>query len=375
MVKLKRRDFIGLIASGITIGSVVTLLENKRYSNKEVKISNINSNLSSYYAIVYGNPKLGYKAIGNNGEVLFSGQCNEGSGTCGIYEALKYVQSNYKFGKVIILGTFYPINSPTISSTEVEVEGNATIYVNPNSLPFILSLRTRNIKILWYKNIGIVNNILTSRKSFSLNPYVIFTNNTEGLLFANGDQAIGEPNSFTISLWVYGNQNPYGGYILSYGSLKSGKIWAIQNTQNSITFSGSLGDISASLPSSSNFNIIVTWNNGYAELYINGNKVSSGKVQIEYKSPAYIWINNFPIQSQQGGLNLPSWFSYVENIQIYNSILSPSQISKLASSPVQDPVDQSIVLWALYRYIMYLGDLITGKGFQRMGSLLFSGVI
>ena len=46
MVKLKRRDFIGLIASGITIGSVVTLLENKRYSNKEVKISNINSNLS-----------------------------------------------------------------------------------------------------------------------------------------------------------------------------------------------------------------------------------------------------------------------------------------------------------------------------------------
>ncbi|ACR41292.1 LamG-like jellyroll fold domain-containing protein [Saccharolobus islandicus] len=372
MVKLKRRDFIGLTIAGGTIAGLVNFLENKPKSNL-VQITNKKAFLYEYFAIVYGNPEIGYKAIDNNGQILFDGKCSDGTGTCGIYEALEYVESNYGYGKIIIFGNFYPVNSPPSISSDVEIEGNATIYVNPNSLPFVLSLRLRKIRVLWYKNIGIINNMLAKRNIFSLNPYVLFTNTYESLLLSNGEQTIGEPSSFTISAWVYGEQNPYGGYILSYGSLERGIVWTLQSTQNSIIFSGSSGKVSSIAPQSTPFHIGITWNNGYTELYINGKMVNSAEIQIEYKSPAYIWINNFPIQSQQSGLNLPSWFSYVENIQLYNSVLSESQILQLASSPIQDPVDQSIILWALYRYVMYLGDLITGKGFQRIGALFYNG--
>ncbi|MCH4816295.1 MAG: LamG domain-containing protein [Saccharolobus sp.] len=372
MVKLKKRDFIGLAIAGSTIAGLAIFLGNKPKSSL-LQVTK-NRTLYEYFAIVYGNPEIGYKAIDNDGQILFDGKCSDGSGTCGIYEALEYVESKYGYGKIAIFGNFYPVNSPSISSN-VEIEGNATIYVNSNSLPFILSLQLRNIRVLWYKTIGIINNLLTKRNIFSLNPYVLFTNTYESLLLCNGKQTIGEPSSFTISAWVNGMQNPYGGYILSYGSLERGIVWTLQNTQNSIIFSGSSGKVSSIAPQSTPFHIGITWNNGYTQLYINGKMVSSAEIQIEYKSPAYIWINNFPIQSQQGGLNLSSWSSYIENIQLYNSVLSESQISQLASSPLQDPVDQSIILWALYRYIMYLGDLITGKGFQRIGSLFYNGPI
>lgn len=68
--------------------------------------------------------------------------------------------------------------------------------------------------------------------------------------------------------------------------------------------------------------------------------------------PAYLWIGNFPNASQQGGLvpaNGP--FAWLENIQFYNTALSSSQVSQLASSPAQDPVDYSaLVSWSLMGY-------------------------
>ena len=144
--------------------------------------------------------------------------------------------------------------------------------------------------------------------------------------------------------------------------------------KKTIIFEGTSGSISAPYPSSIPFHIAVTYNNGQASIYINGNQVTSGRVSISYPNVAYLWINNFPIRSQQGGINPGSWYSTIENIQFYNNVLSISQISNLASSIGQDPVTTP-VFWGLYRYIMYLGDLITGKGFQRMGALCYSGVV
>ncbi|WP_338602446.1 LamG-like jellyroll fold domain-containing protein [Sulfolobus tengchongensis] len=370
MVKLGRRKFLGLSASALTAMSLITFIEEQRLKEN----SYFPHIFNEYSAIVFGNPSTQYTAVTNNGEILFKGNCNEGSGTCGIYETIEYVQKVYGYGKIGLFGVFFPTKSPSISSN-IKIGGNAILYVNPNTLPFIVSLaREGNIKILWYKNIGIINYILEKRGSFSLSPYVIFTTTSDTLLFANGDQAIGAPSSFTISIWVNGNPNPYGGYILSYGSVENGKIWTLQNQNNLVKFSGASGSVFASSPNTP-FHVAVVCKGDECDLYINGINMDSNLIKINYISPAYIWINNFPINSQQGGLNLVSWKSYVENVQIYNSPLSSSQISQLATSPVHDPVDESIIFWALYRYIFYLGDLITGKGFQRMGGLLYGGSI
>jgi len=380
LLELNRRKFLSLASSTLLISTPIAILINERKEDQE-KIDKASSRSSltttyPYIAIVEGNPTNGYNVITNSG-IIFNGSCNSGSGTCGIYEAIEYLQNNYGEGTVILLGEFYPIKSPiTTPLSNIEITGSGIIYINPNSAPMFISLipSIKNVKIRWYSNIGAINKILSKRLSFSSMPYVLFTNTSYSLLFANGQQALGTPSQFTISAWIFGKPSGYTGYILTYGSLDGGEAWGIRAANNEIIFEGTSGSISAPYPSSIPFHIAVTYNNGQASIYINGNQVTSGRVSISYPNVAYLWINNFPIRSQQGGINPGSWYSTIENIQFYNNVLSISQISNLASSIGQDPVTTP-VFWGLYRYIMYLGDLITGKGFQRMGALCYSGVV
>ena len=333
--------------------------------------------LPPYEAIVYGTPNSGYKVMTSSG-VIFNGSCSDGSGTCGIFEAINYLNQNFGgFGIVKLLGQFYPVNSPNVNVQNVKVIGeNAQIYLNPASTPAFVQLLPymENVKLLWYSNLGVINTLLNYRPSFSLQPYVLFTSNSKSLLFVNGAQSLGSPSQFTVSFWAYANPGIYAGTLLSYGSTEDGAAWVIKSYKNNIYFSGSSGQLRAQGIQGKEFHIAVTYNDSHASLYINGNQVASGSVSISYPSKAYLWIWNFPIYSQQGGPNPPSWYGYVENIQFYNEVLSQSQISALASSPTQDPVSSSLTFWALYRYIMFIGDLITGKGFQRMGALYLSGV-
>ncbi|WP_422398132.1 LamG domain-containing protein [Sulfolobus tengchongensis] len=349
---------------------------------KKANIAQASSSLTStypYITIVEGNPNTGYSVITSSGEI-FNGSCSSGSGTCGIYEAIQYLQKNYNGGLIVLLGQFYPIKSPLTSTpNNIQISGGAQIYVNPGSAPMIIALAPimeYGIQLLWYSNIGIINSILSKRRSFSQSPYVLFYEPPayQSLMFANGPQAFGTPSQFTVSAWVYGLPGGYDGYILAYGSLEAGQGWAIMGNSGMLMFTGSSGSIRAPFPSTVPFHVVVTYDNGTAIMYVNGNQVASGTVTINYPNVAYLWVNNCPIQSQQGGMNRPSWYSYLENIQIYNAVLSSSQIATLASSPTQDVVG-SPIFWGLYRYVMYFGDLITGLGFQRMGAIFEGGVI
>lgn len=375
-VNLDRRKFLFLTSSAILFSTPATLLITAKDRKEIAKAQTSSSSIYPYIAIVEGDPSNGYNVLTNSG-VIFNGSCTDGSGTCGIYEAIQYLQNNYGQGEVVLLGKFYPIKSPITSPpNNIEITGSGMICINPGSAPMFISLLpiiSNEIKILWYTNTGIINKILTKRRSFSLLPYVLFTGTIQSLLFANGDQALGTPSQFTISAWIFGKPSGYTGYILSYGSLEDGEAWGIRASSNDIIFEGTTGSISAPFPSNIPFHLVVTYSNGQAAIYINGNQVASGSISVNYPNRTYLWINNFPIHSQQGGLNVGSWYSIIENIQFYTTVLSSSQISTLSSSIAQDPVT-ILVFWSLYRYLMYLGDLITGIGFQRMGALFYGGV-
>jgi len=321
----------------------------------------------------------GYTAMASNGSTIFSGQCSTGSGTCGIYEAIKYVQQNYGGGKVALLGSFCPVNSPTGSYGNIEIDGYATLYVSPANANFLLSLQTtKSVRMLWYHSVGIVNAILSKRKSFSTTPYVLFPSDVPSMFLGTNGQYLGTPSSFTVSAWVNGiGSNAYGsGYFVTYGSTEKGMSWALHETNGKLYFQTPSVQIGGNGPTTSPWHAAATYSNGTVTLYLNGTQVASGSASISYVNPSYLWIGNFPTVVQQGGIQPVSGpFSWIENVQVYNTALSSSQISQLASSPMQDPVDySSIISWSLYRYIFYVGDLITGNGFQRMYSLSLSGV-
>ncbi|MEM3951516.1 LamG domain-containing protein [Saccharolobus sp.] len=350
-VNLGRRKFLSLTSSVVLFSTPAVLLITAKDKKEIAKAQTSLSPTYPYIAIVEGDPSNGYNVITDSG-VIFNGSCADGSGTCGIYEAIQYLQNNYGQGEVVLLGKFYPIKSPITSQpNNIEITGSGMVYINPGSAPKILS----------------------KRRSFSLLPYVLFTGTTQSLLFANGNQALGTSSQFTISAWIFGKPSGYTGYILSYGSLDDGEAWGIRASSNDIIFEGTTGSIAAPFPSNVPFHLVITYNNGQASIYINGNQVASGSISVSYPNHAYLWINNFPIRSQQGGLNVGSWYSIIENIQFYSIVLSSSQILTLSSSVAQDPVTTP-TFWSLYRYLMYLGDLITGIGFQRMGALFYGGV-
>lgn len=370
-MKINRRKFI--ISSSIAAGALVAGSVAVEELSKQQAYTN---SVPPYEALVYGTPKTGYRVVTPSG-IIFSGSCSEGTGTCGIFEAINYLQQNYGFGVVKLLGQFYPVQSPTANTQNVRIIGeNAEIYISPSSAQAFIQLLPlmEGVKVLWYSNLGVVNKILEHRPSFSLQPYVLFTNTSQSLLFINGDQSLGTPSQFTVSFWAYANPGGYAGTLVSYGSTEQGAAWTVRTYQGKLLFTGSPGEIAGTAIQSKEYHIAVTYDNGDATLYVNGNRVASGSLSINYPSKAYLWIWNFPIYSQQGGPTPPSWYGYVENVQFYNEVLSDSQISTLASSPTQDPVSPSVSFWALYRYIMFIGDLISGVGFQRMGGLLLSGV-
>ncbi|BBG24897.1 hypothetical protein IC006_2231 [Sulfuracidifex tepidarius] len=374
MSKISRRQFVGLLAVG-SIGITAVVLEGSRKGNNYNSGSPTSSKTSlagttfTPLVILVGSSQQ-CKAIGSNGEVIFSGTCSDGSGTCGIYEAMQYVNQNFGAGKVDLIGEFYPTSSPS-PIPNVELDGNAVIYLSPANLQFIMSsTRGNGIKLLWYQNYGFVNTLLSRSPSFSLSPYFFFPTTASSVFFANGDLTLGTPSSFTVGAWVNGNQNNNGGYILTYGSM-SGISWAIQYGYGAILFNTdqTLKYYYDEAP----FHVAVTYDNGDVTLYVNGKPVSTSTSSISYVTPSYLWLNNFPKVNQQSGLSPSSPFSSIENVQFYPKVLSQSQIEAIAS-PTASPVDPSISFWALYRYIFYLGDLITGKGFQRMGGVLEGGV-
>ncbi|BCU68097.1 hypothetical protein HS7_15340 [Sulfolobales archaeon HS-7] len=367
----KRRQFIKYAVTGIGAGVTIPLVE-------KMKIQGVKSSpaqfLGGFDIVVYGSPSTGYTAVTSSGTIIFQGNCSQGSGTCGIYEAIDYAV-NHGYGRVALLGQFYPTSSPSqFPNYEATVDGNAVVYASGSSLlmcMWLYNYTSNSIRIQWYEKAGVLNSILLRRPSFSQNPYVIFDTPAESLFFSNGQQALGTPSSFSISAWVYGQGNNNGGYILTYGSLEKGKIWSLYMGWGNVYFSG----ISSSIPSVP-FHVAVTCSNGICDLYVNGGLASSGTVSMDYSiSPAYLWIGNFPIQNQQSGILPINGRAVIENVQIYSEALSSSQIGTLASTPMQDPIDYgSLIFWALYRGIFYVGDLVTGKGFQRMGALLKSGV-
>ncbi|BBG27683.1 twin-arginine translocation signal domain-containing protein [Sulfuracidifex tepidarius] len=124
MSKISRREFIGLLGVGaVALGSSKLALSSSPSS--EIPSSFFGSSL----AVVFSSSQQ-CKAIGSNGEVIFSGTCSDGSGTCGIYEAMQYVNQNFGAGKVDLIGEFYPTSSPS-PIPNVELDGNAVIYLSP----------------------------------------------------------------------------------------------------------------------------------------------------------------------------------------------------------------------------------------------------
>jgi len=371
MAQLKRRDFIRYASAGLGAGIAATMM---RKANEVINTrGQVLQYPTGYNAVVYGDLSSGYTALANDGSVLFQGTCQQGSGTCGIYEAIQYVLGQ-GYGKIGLLGNFYPISSPLISEQDPQIwlDGYASINLSQGSFHFFLSIReflSPTIQPLWYQDVGVVNDVLSKRWSFSQDPYVFF-DSTSSLIFANGNQAIGTPSAFTVSAWIQGGSNNNGGYAVSYGSTEKGKVWSINLAFGNVYFNS----LSAPIPSSP-FHVAAVYDNGASQLYLNGRLVASGSMSLSYVSPAYLWIGNLPIQSQQGGILPVNGKGVIENVQIYNTALTSSQIAQLASSPTQDPVSYpSLIFWALYRYIFYMGDLVTGYGFQRMGALLESGV-
>ncbi|MUN28989.1 LamG-like jellyroll fold domain-containing protein [Sulfuracidifex metallicus] len=227
------------------------------------------------------------QAISSSGDVIFSGSCSEGSGTCGIYEAMTYVKDNYGIGRVELLGSFYPVGSPS-PVQRVQLYGDATIYLSPTSLPFVLSSqRAGSIKLLWYQDVGIVNTLLSKTPSFSLSPYVYFPSMASSLFFANGNQSLGTPSSFTVAAWVNGGQNNNAGYVVTYGSLNAGISWTIQYGYGYVIFNTPSKTVQYSYDSSP-FHVAVTYDNGVANMYVNGDPVTSSSCTISYVNPSYL---------------------------------------------------------------------------------------
>jgi hypothetical protein len=396
MPKVSRRVFIGILASSAVASAGLILDLDKRGTQKQgaittgessgntTTVTTTKNGSTSVSGVSTSVKTLGavpivkligistYQAISSSGDVIFSGSCSEGSGTCGIYEAMTYVKDNYGIGRVELLGSFYPVGSPS-PVQGVQLYGDATIYLSPTSLPFVLSSqRAGSIKLLWYQDVGIVNKLLSKTPSFSLSPYVYFPSMASSLFFANGNQSLGTPSSFTVAAWVNGGQNNNAGYVVTYGSLNAGISWTIQYGYGYVIFNTPYKTVQYSYDSSP-FHVAVTYDNGVANMYVNGDPVTSSSCTISYVNPSYLWISNFPAKNQQSGISPTSAFPTIENVQFYNKALSPSQV-KAISSPTADPVDPSISFWGLYRYIFYVGDLITGIGFQRMGGPLEGGV-
>ncbi len=381
MNKLNRREFISLLLKSSTITGMSALSTGILIKENMLSKSATAGYplLGQFPATVIQNDNQ-YIAYDIGGNVLFQGSCSDGSGTCGIYEAVNYVQQNYGFGKVGLVGSFYPINSPS-GSFNVELDGSAIVYLNPGSIPFMLSLqKSKSVKYLWYKNVGIINQILSKKQSFSLEPYVLLQQTPDGMFLGDNDQYLGTPSTFTVSAWVngFGSGDNSSGFIISYGYTNSGASWAIRQLGNTVfvTLQNGSNVLHGSGPTSVPWHVALVYNNGNSELYVNGKLVDSGSFTIDYVNPSYLWIGNFPIVSQQGGLNPANApYAWIENIQVYNSALSSTQVATLASSPTQDPVNYStLISWSLYRYILFVGDLITGKGFQRMYVFSESGV-
>ncbi|AWR93946.1 LamG-like jellyroll fold domain-containing protein [Acidianus brierleyi] len=383
MGKLNRRQFLDLLLkSGVIAGAGALSTGVLVKKDTPTKGSTQGYPLLGQFLATVVQSSNEYTAYDAGGNVLFNGSCADGSGTCGIYEAVNFVQQNYRYGKVGLIGSFYPVNSPD-GQFNVELDGSAIVYLNSASSNFMISIpKSKSVTYLWYQSAGMVNSILTRKQSFSLQPYVLFPGTVTSMFLGNNDQYLGTPSAFTISAWVNGfGVNTYGtGYVISYGSTEKGIIWAIQNTNGRLCFRVSSRGVCVAGPSSSPWHVAAVYNGGNLQLYLNGNLAGNWSgVNVEYypsKYPAYLWIGNIPIATQQGGLipaNGP--FAWLENIQFYNTALSSSQVSQLASSPAQDPVDYSaLVSWSLYRYIFFVGDLITGVGYQRMYGFSESGV-
>jgi hypothetical protein len=377
MTQIRRRDFIKYTSAGIGLGIAGTVLS--KMKGTLTPSAQTLQFLGSFDALVFGNPSSGYTALADNGSILFQGTYQDGSGTCGIYEAIQYALQN-GYGRVGLLGQFYPVNSPsTLPNGELWVDGNGVIFLSPPSVPFALWLSqflSPSLSLLWYRDVGVVNRVLGRRRALSPSPYLIFPTNNDALIFSRGSQALGQPSAFTASVWISGTPNNNGGYALTYGSLDGGIGWSVRVSDNRVVFLS----LSSNAPSSSPFHVAVVYSNGYASLFVNGQLASSGPLGLSYPSQAQLWIGDFPVQNQQAGVNPTNGQNVgeviIENVQLYSSPLSQSQVEGLASSPSQDPVDySSLVFWGLYRYIHYLGDLVTGVGFQRMGALLEGGVV
>lgn len=167
-----------------------------------------------------------YTAYDAGGNVLFNGSCADGSGTCGIYEAVNFVQQNYGYGKVGLIGSFYPVNSLD-GQFNVELDGSAIVYLNSASSNFMISIpKSKSVTYLWYQSAGMVNSMLTRKQSFSLQPYVLFPGPVTSMFLGNNNQYLGTPSAFTISAWVngFGVNTYWSGYIISYGSTEKGII-------------------------------------------------------------------------------------------------------------------------------------------------------
>jgi hypothetical protein len=370
---MKRRDFAKLLAVGVAGGIAVEAAG--------VAVSRLRP--SSRGDVVYseveirGSPS---RCLALAGDLeIFAGSPEAGSGTCGLYEALKYLEV-FGSGRVKLYGDVYLNSSPPpLSSIELSVEGPGKLFLSPPSVPFALWLSqflSPSLSLLWYRDVGVVNRVLGRRRALSPSPYLIFPTNNDALIFSRGSQALGQPSAFTASVWISGTPNNNGGYALTYGSLDGGIGWSVRVSDNRVVFLS----LSSNAPSSSPFHVAVVYSNGYASLFVNGQLASSGPLGLSYPSQAQLWIGDFPVQNQQAGVNPTNGQNVgeviIENVQLYSSPLSQSQVEGLASSPSQDPVDySSLVFWGLYRYIHYLGDLVTGVGFQRMGALLEGGVI
>ncbi|NON63417.1 hypothetical protein HLB03_12040, partial [Acidianus sp. DSM 29099] len=175
--KLTRREFItiGLVSAIIASTPLILRIDN---NNKRVKsplsskeqVSNSNSIIHLPYLTIYG--KGGEFTIMESSNIFMKGKCEAGSGTCGILEAMEYLKKTFGEGLVFLFGSFYPLSSPSIPQG-IRIDGNATLFLNSQSVPLAISLLNSRIispriKLRWYTNQGKINYILSRRVSFSL---------------------------------------------------------------------------------------------------------------------------------------------------------------------------------------------------------------
>nr|WP_240900327.1 LamG domain-containing protein [Sulfuracidifex metallicus] len=107
------------------------------------------------------------------------------------------------------------------------------------------------------------------------------------LFFANGNQSLGTPSSFTVAAWVNGGQNNNAGYVVTYGSLNAGISWTIQYGYGYVIFNTPSKTVQYSYDSSP-FHVAVTYDNGVANMYVNGDPVTSSSCTISYVNPSYL---------------------------------------------------------------------------------------